>query len=70
MTKRISCKVISSVPIGVTKTTLAPEKDIKEHLCEFYNSPAANIKFTYPRHSINIGNLNAFPTGQILDCLA
>ena len=72
MTKKIPCRVISSVPIGVTGTRLQPERDIKEHLCEFYNSPAVNIKFVYPSQTANIdmGIFNTFPTGQFLDCLA
>ncbi|MHC4123257.1 MAG: hypothetical protein ACYSSI_06755 [Planctomycetota bacterium] len=79
MVKRISCRIISSVPFGKTSAGFSSVRRPNSHQYEIGSVPIANIRF---KHNCNLGNdnpkafnidlgiLNDFPIGQILDCYA
>jgi hypothetical protein len=73
MAKKISCKVVSSVPIGQINAGFLSVKHPNNYQYEIDDMAAACFNL---RHNCNIahifspGIMNAFPIGQILDYCA
>jgi len=77
--KRISCRVIRSVPFSKTGAGLPSARQPNNHQYESGSVPIANIRLKHNRNPVNdnlkafnigLGILNDFPIGQILDCYA
>ncbi len=78
MVKRISCRVISSVPFSETSAGLLSIRQVNNNRHEVGGVAAADLRL---KHNGNLANdaksfyigletLNDFPIGQILDCYA
>jgi hypothetical protein len=78
MVKKISCKVISSVPLGQINAGLLSVRLSNNTPYELDDLTAADLGFKHNRNmghnlkafNIGIGIMNSFPIGQILDCRA
>jgi hypothetical protein len=77
MKKRITCRIVNSVPTGCEERAIEPRKEQSQYLHEEDQLQAANFWAKQASKTTNVnafgicmGILNSVPTGQIVDYLA
>jgi hypothetical protein len=73
MAKKITCKIVSSVPIGQINAGVLSVRHPNNYQHETDDMTAACFNLKHNRnisHSFSPGTMNAFPIGQILDYCA